>query len=60
MNLGDGGQVLTTQQMIEASRDPGLRTHPHGAYELKNIAEPVQIIEILWAEGQKPLEPGTS
>jgi class 3 adenylate cyclase len=60
MNLGDGGQVLTTQQMVEASRDPGLRTHAHGAYELKNIAEPVQIVEILWADGQQPIEPGTS
>jgi class 3 adenylate cyclase len=60
MNLGDGGQILTTEALVDEAQDPSLTTHRHGAYELKNIAEPVPIVEIMWAEGQEPLEPGTS
>jgi class 3 adenylate cyclase len=60
MNLGDGGQILITKHLAERVRERDFRTYGHGAYELKNIAEPVKVIEVLWAEDQEPLEPGTA
>lgn len=58
MNLGDGGQILSTADVAEASGPPkGSSLASHGPFELKNIAEPIEVIEILWAEGQAPLSP---
>ena len=57
MDLGDGGQAFTTKPVVEAAKASDIATHRHGAVELKNIAEPVEAIEILWAQGQKPTKP---
>ncbi len=56
MNLGDGGQILTARDVISGG-SARLPIHSHGLFVLKNIAEPTEVIEILWAEGQPPLEP---
>lgn len=57
MNLGDGGQIFTTKPVADAAKTPDIVRHRHGAVELKNIAKPVEAIEILWAQGQKPTKP---
>ncbi|MDH4140347.1 MAG: adenylate/guanylate cyclase domain-containing protein, partial [Coriobacteriia bacterium] len=57
MNLGDGGQVFTTRQVIDDANAPGILAHSHGEFELKNIAEPIQVMEVLWREGQQPSIP---
>lgn len=56
MNLGDGGQILTSRGIVSAS-ETGLSVHSHGLFILKNIAEPTEVIEILWSADQSPLEP---
>ncbi len=58
MNLGDGGQVLAAADVAGASGPPpGVRLASHGPFELKNIAEPIEVIEVLWAADQTPLSP---
>ena len=58
MNLGDGGQILMTDSVAKAAGKPeGVRLSSHGPFELKNIAEPIEVIEALWAEDQEPLSP---
>lgn len=56
MNLADGGQAFTTATVVGRA---GLKiaTHSHGQFELKNIDKPVEVIELLWHEGQEPLDP---
>lgn len=56
MNLADGGQAFTTASVVGRA---GLKiaTHSHGQFELKNIDKPVEVIELLWHEGQEPLDP---
>lgn len=56
MNLADGGQSFVTCRVWERAVGtvPG---HSHGDYELKNIAKPVEIVELLWGEGQTPVPP---
>jgi class 3 adenylate cyclase len=58
MNLADGGQVFVTERIADAAKVGDVRQHLHGRYDLKNIAEPVGVIEILWAPDQEPLPPG--
>ena len=61
MNLGDGGQVLTTPAVANAGATDDVRLHSHGLFTLKNIAEPLEVVEVLWASDQTPLElQGTS
>ena len=57
MDLGDGGQAFTTKSVVDTARASDIATHRHGAVELKNIAEPVDAVEILWAAGQEPTKP---
>jgi len=57
MNLGDGGQVFTTRAVLDAAHAGDLRTYRHGSVELKNIADPVEVYEVLWDEGQEPGKP---
>ncbi len=57
MNLGDGGQIMTPGSLIERAGRSAYRYASHGRFELKNIAEPVDIVEILWAEEQTPRPP---
>ena len=60
MNLGDGGQILTTERVADAGRSNDVRQHTHGLFELKNIAEPIGVVEILWAADQQPTAPGVA
>jgi class 3 adenylate cyclase len=58
MNLADGGQIFATGDVIAAGGRAGARgTQMFGTFELKNIAAPVEIGEVLWADGQQPLDP---
>ncbi|MRR12941.1 hypothetical protein EG835_10870, partial [bacterium] len=58
MNLGDGGQVFVSRDVADALGEiPGVRTADHGDYTLKNIAEPVRLVEVLWADDQEPTPP---
>ncbi len=59
MSLGDGGQVLVTRGIAGKTRDPNIPTSSHGEFELKNIARPVEVVEVLWHEGQVPCDPRT-
>jgi class 3 adenylate cyclase len=57
MNLADGGQVFSTGEVASDATEAGLDTASFGEFELKNIAKPVEVVEILWAEGQEPHDP---
>jgi class 3 adenylate cyclase len=59
MNLADGGQAFATAIVASAAGEAGVKTASLGDYELKNIAKPVEVFEVLWAEGQTPRAPGT-
>lgn len=49
MNLADGGQAFATAEV--ASKASGaVRTAPLGEFELKNIAKPVPVVEVLWSD----------
>ncbi len=56
MNLADGGQAFATADVAhKAGR--GFTVHSHGAFQLKNIASPVEVVELLWHEEQTAREP---
>lgn len=57
MNLADGGQVFSTGEVAQGSRVPDVRLASFGDFELKNIAKPVEVIEVLWQPGQEPHDP---
>ena len=56
MNLGDGGQAFVSADVVDAA-PAAVRTHSLGDFDLKNIAKPVTVLEILWHEGQAPSDP---
>ncbi len=60
MNLADGGQAFATAIVSSAAPEAGVSVASLGDYELKNIAKPVEVVEVLWAEGQEPRPPGTA
>ena len=57
MSLGDGGQVLVTRDIASKTKSQGVITSSHGEFELKNIARPVEVVEVLWHDGQVPCDP---
>jgi len=57
MNLADGGQILTTADVASAARAADVSVHFFGQVELKNIARPVEIAEVLWNPTQEPHDP---
>lgn len=57
MNLADGGQAFATADVAATTHVPGVATHSFGQFELKNIAKPVEVFELLWAEDQQPHDP---
>lgn len=57
MNLADGGQVFSAADVAEAAASAGLRTWSFGDFELKNIARPIEIVELLWEPDQQPRDP---
>jgi class 3 adenylate cyclase len=54
MNLGDGGCIMATRATVDAAPGSCPAAHSHGCFELKNIATPVEVVEVLWHEGQAP------
>ena len=57
MNLADGGQVMVAGDVASAAGGHAFLTHSHGPYTLKNIHEPVEVVELLYADGQQPKAP---
>lgn len=57
MNLADGGQVYAARPVIDESSAGSIETHSHGEFELKNIAEPVEVVEVMWKQGLQPAPP---
>lgn len=57
MNLGDGGQVMVADDVVGWAGRDTFNACSHGRYALKNIAEPVEVFELLWADGQEPKPP---
>jgi class 3 adenylate cyclase len=57
MNLADGGQAFVTSVIASAAPEAKVKVASLGDYELKNIQKPVEVFEVLWAEGQEPRPP---
>ena len=57
MNLADGGQILAVADVASAAQAAGVGVHFFGQVELKNIAKPVEIAEVLWNPTQAPHDP---
>ena len=57
MNLADGGQILAAGDVASAAQSAGVDVHFFGQVELKNIAKPVEIAEVLWSGDQTPRDP---
>lgn len=57
MSLADGGQVFTTRSDMDAASTLPHATASHGEFRLKNIAEPVHIVEVMWGEHQEARAP---
>lgn len=49
MSLADGGQAFATAE-VAAKAGPVVKTSPLGEFELKNIAKPVAVVEVVWSE----------
>jgi class 3 adenylate cyclase len=60
MNLGDGGCIMVTRPVADAAKQPTFCLHSHGEFTLKNIAEPVEVIEVLWSDDRTPCPPACS
>ncbi len=58
MNLADGGQIFASRLVADTGDPADIKTFSHGPFDLKNIAESTEVVEILWADGQTPLAPG--
>ncbi len=56
MNLADGGQAFATAEVAKASSGT-VPTFGHGAFQLKNISKPVEVVELLWGPNQIPKGP---
>jgi class 3 adenylate cyclase len=57
MELADGGRIMTTGGVAaDLPESAGLMLHRHGEFKLKNIAEPLPIVEVFWRDGQTPQE----
>ena len=57
MNLADGGQVLAAGDVAAAAQSAGIGAHFFGQFDLKNIAKPIEVAEVLWSEEQEPRDP---
>ena len=56
MDLADGGRVMMSGEVADASGAPKTSLHAHGEFKLKNIAEPVPVVELLWRDSMAPQE----
>lgn len=57
MSLADGGQVFTSRTVLERADAGSLQTVSHGTFRLKNIAAPVEVVEVLWSADQTARAP---
>lgn len=57
MNLADGGQIFVAQDVAKAVVADQVPLHSHGDFELKNIANPIEVFEVLWKDGQTAVDP---
>lgn len=56
MNLADGGQIFATGDVLD--RTPAAPpAHSHGQHKVRNIADPIDVREVLWKDGQEPKPP---
>jgi len=51
MDLADGGRIMTTGPVASAFGAGAKELHLHGEFKLKNIAEAVSVVEVLWRDG---------
>lgn len=58
MNLADGGQAFVTSYIAAGAPDSATY-HSHGEFELKNIAKPVEVFEVIWRDDLVPVDPRT-
>lgn len=57
MDVADGGRVMVTGSVATALGDPPRHElHSHGEFKLKNIAEPLTVVEVLWDAGMAAQE----
>lgn len=56
MDLADGGRILVTGGAAATSGFAEPVLMPHGEFKLKNIAEPVPVVEVAWRDGQTAQE----
>lgn len=59
MSLADGEQIFTSLGVFERGGPLPYGGVDHGTFRLKNLSTPVNVVEVLWAEGQlarAPLE----
>jgi class 3 adenylate cyclase len=59
MNLADGGQAYATAD-VTAKAPSSIHVYSHGPFQLKNIARPIEVVEVLWAENQVPRGPSSA
>jgi class 3 adenylate cyclase len=57
MSLADGGQVFTTGEDAASGGTLTYGSVSHGEFRLKNIATPVDIVEVLWSADQQGRAP---
>ncbi|MDI6692390.1 MAG: adenylate/guanylate cyclase domain-containing protein [Anaerosomatales bacterium] len=53
MGLADGGRIFVSGDVAHALQSDEL-LHSHGERDLKNIARPVEVFEVLWKPGMEP------
>jgi class 3 adenylate cyclase len=57
MDLADGGRIMMAGDVAEhASSAASTSLYAHGEFKLKNIAEAVPVVELLWRDGMSPQE----
>lgn len=56
MDLADGGRIMITSYVASTAAVKPEELHRHGDFKLKNIAEVIPVVEVLWREGVPPQE----
>jgi len=56
MDLADGGRIMVLGPTAASSGLGSDVLSDHGAFKLKNIAEPVKVVEVIWRGGMEPQE----
>ncbi|GAB4281637.1 MAG: hypothetical protein Kow0056_17200 [Coriobacteriia bacterium] len=56
MDLADGGQIFAASDVLDMTPSAPPQAD-HGTHRVKNIGEPIRVIEVLWRPGQEPRPP---